>query len=185
MANINLLPWREEQRNELTQEFGILMGIGVAFVGAIIFAIHMYIGSLIDYQVSRNKILEDEIQRLDKALKQISSLESTKAKLLKRMNVIQSLQQTRPQVVHLFDEITRTVPEGIFLDSITQTGENLTIEGVAESNGRVSAYMRNIEASEWLATPKLKVIKNEKNSFRSSQFTLTTQTSQPKDDGGK
>ena len=100
------------------------------------------------------------------------------------MEVIQSLQQTRPQIVHLFDELVRTVPEGIFLKNIKQNGKNLTIDGVAESNGRVSAYMRNIDASDWMSTPKLKVIKTLSGSLRSSEFTLTTRQSEPKTDKG-
>lgn len=186
MANINLLPWREEERKELTQQFLIVMGVCVGFVGMVIFAIHIFIGNSIDHQTSRNIFLQDEIARLDKALKEISNLENTKEKLLARMEVIQSLQQRRPQIVHLFDEITRTVPEGIYLNSIKQTGNKLTINGVAESNGRVSAYMRNIDASQWMSTPKLKVIKTKKGSFRSSTFTITTSQSAPKDaEGGK
>ena len=186
MANINLLPWREEERKELTQQFLIVMGFCATLVGALIFFVHVSIGNVIDNQVSRNKVLQDEIKRLDQQLKQISSLESTKSKLLARMDVIQSLQQTRPQVVHLFDEFVRTVPEGIYLNSIKQSGKNLTIQGIAESNGRVSAYMRNIDASEWMSTPKLKIIKTKQGSLRSSEFTLTTSQSEPKSDkGGK
>ena len=184
MAKINLLPWREEQRKEQTQSFLITMGLSVVFVAASLFAVHFFINNQIDYQTNRNNILKAEITRLDKELKQIATLESTKEKLLSRMEVIQSLQQTRPQIVHLFDELVRTVPEGIFLKNIKQNGKNLTIDGVAESNGRVSAYMRNIDASDWMSTPKLKVIKTLSGSLRSSEFTLTTRQSEPKTDKG-
>jgi type IV pilus assembly protein PilN len=98
------------------------------------------------------------------------------------MEVIQSLQQRRPQIVHLFEEIVRTVPEGIYLTSIKQTGKSMTINGIAESNGRVSAYMRNIDASEWMATPKLKVIETKKGTLRSSKFILTTSQSAPNEE---
>ena len=175
MANINLLPWREERRKEQTQSFLITMGLSVAAVAAAIFAVHFFIGNQIDYQTNRNDTLKAEISRLNKALKQIANLESTKEKLLSRMEVIQSLQQTRPQIVHLFDELVRTVPEGIYLN-----GKNLTINGVAESNGRVSAYMRNIDASDWMSTPRLKVIKTLTGTLRSSEFTLNTLQSAPK-----
>jgi len=184
MANINLLPWREEERKELTQQFLILMGIGVAFVIMVVFAIHVFIGNSIDNQVQRNAILQAEITRLNKALKEISDLENTKEQLLSRMEVIQSLQQTRPQIVHLFDEIVRTVPEGIYLNNIKQQGKSLTIDGVAESNGRVSAYMRNIDASDWMSTPKLKIIKTIKGTLRSSEFQLLTSQSEPKPSEG-
>ena len=184
MANINLLPWREEQRKELTQQFLIVMGVCAAFAGMIIFGVHIFIGNQMDYQNDRNNFLKNEITRLDKELKQIDNLENTKEKLLSRMEVIQSLQQTRPQIVHLFDELVRTVPEGIYLNSIKQKGKKLTIDGIAESNGRVSAYMRNLDTSDWMKTPKLKVIKTKKGSLRSSEFTLITTQSEPKSSTG-
>ena len=95
------------------------------------------------------------------------------------MDVIQSLQQQRPQIVHLFDDFVRTVPEGIYLRDIKQEGDQLTIKGVAESNGRVSAYMRNIDSSDWMSTPKLKVIETKKGTLRSSNFTLVTSQTSP------
>ena len=114
------------------------------------------------------------------ALKEIQQLENTKDELLSRMEVIQSLQARRPQIVHLFDEIVRTVPEGIYLTGVKQSGKSLTINGVAESNGRVSAYMRNIDASDWMSTPKLTVIETRKGTLRSSNFVLTTSQTTPK-----
>jgi len=186
MAKINLLPWREELRKEQTRQFATVMALSVFFTGAIILLVHVTIAGQISHQNKRNKILTDEITALDVALKEIEGLESTKAKLLSRMDVIQSLQRQRPEIVHLFDEFVRTVPEGIYLKSIKQSGKGLTIQGIAESNGRVSAYMRNIDASEWMATPKLKVIETEKGTLRSSSFILTTSQASPKsskDDG--
>ena len=121
----------------------------------------------------------DEIATLDASLKQIDALEETKEQLLARMDVIQSLQQQRPQIVHLFDDFVRTVPEGIYLRDIKQEGDQLTIQGVAESNGRVSAYMRNIDSSDWMTTPKLKVIESKAGALRSSDFTLVTSQTSP------
>ena len=181
MAHINLLPWREEQRQEQTRQFATVTVLSLVLTGAIIFLIHITFSNQIDHQKYRNKILQDEITRLDASLKQIEALEETKEQLLSRMDVIQSLQQQRPQIVHLFDDFVRTVPEGIFLTNIKQQGEQLTIKGVAESNGRVSAYMRNIDSSEWMATPKLKVIETRKGTLRSSDFTLVTSQSLPDD----
>ena len=182
MAHINLLPWREEQRQEQTRQFATITALSLVLTGALFFMIHASIESQIDHQKYRNKILTDEITRLDASLKQIETLEETKEQLLARMDVIQSLQQRRPQIVHLFDDLVRTIPEGIFLTKIKQSGERLTIQGIAESNGRVSAYMRNIDASEWMATPKLKVIETKKGTLRSSSFTLETAQSRPNDD---
>lgn len=179
MAHINLLPWREEQRREQLRQFATMAGLSVLLTLAIVFLIHMLISKQIDYQNLRNATLQNEINTLNASLKQIADLEDTKEQLLSRMDIIQSLQQKRPQVVHLFDEIVRTVPEGIYLTSIVQNGDTLTIKGVAESNGRVSAYMRNIDASDWLGTPKLQVIETRKGTLRSSNFTLITSQTFP------
>jgi type IV pilus assembly protein PilN len=185
MAHINLLPWREEQRQEQTRQFATVTALSMALTGAIIFLVHVTFNNQIDHQNFRNKILQDEIKTLDDSLKQIATLEDTKEQLLARMDVIQSLQQRRPQIVHLFDDFVRTVPEGIYLTNIKQQGDQLTIKGVAESNGRVSAYMRNIDASAWMATPKLNVIETKKGTLRSSDFTLTTSQTLPDDKKAK
>lgn len=179
MAHINLLPWREEQRQEQTRQFATVAVLSLALTGAAIFMVHVAINNQTSHQQFRNKMLQDEIKTLDVSLKQIETLEETKDQLLARMDIIQSLQRQRPQIVHLFDDFVRTVPEGIYLTSIKQQGTDLTIQGVAESNGRVSAYMRNIDASGWMATPKLKVIEMKKGTLRSADFTLETSQSRP------
>jgi len=181
MAKINLLPWREELLKEQTRQFATLTGLCAFMTIAVVALVHFNISRDIDHQNARNNILQSEIQQLDISLKQIKGLEETKSKLLSRMEIIQSLQRQRPEIVHLFDEIVRTVPDGLYLTSIKQNGKSLTIRGVAESNGRVSAYMRNIDASKWLSTPKLKVIQSKKGTLRSSDFEITTSQSSPKD----
>ncbi|MCW8922061.1 MAG: PilN domain-containing protein [Gammaproteobacteria bacterium] len=185
MAKINLLPWREELRAEQTREFVTILGLCAFMTIAIVAAVHLNITGQINHQQFRNTTLTNEIAELDLALKEIDALEETKQELLSRMEVIQSLQQQRPQIVHLFDEFVKTVPEGIYLTSIKQNGQALTINGVAESNGRVSAYMRNIDLSDWMATPKLTVIETKKNSKGSSNFVLTTSQSNPKGEDGE
>ena len=185
MAHINLLPWREEQRQEQTRQFATVTALSLILTGAIVFVIHIAFNNQIAHQQYRNKILQDEITTLDTALKQIEELEETKEQLLSRMDVIQSLQRQRPQIVHLFDDIVRTVPEGIYLTSIKQSGDKLTIKGVAESNGRVSAYMRNIDAADWMSTPRLQVIETKKGTLRSSNFTLVTSQSSPNESDEK
>ncbi len=182
MANINLLPWREEQRKEKTRQFASMTGFSVVLTLCVVGLVHVTISSQISHQNVRNKVLSDEIARLDIALIEIAGLEETKQKLLSRMDIIQSLQQKRPQIVHLFDDMVRTVPEGIYLTAIKQKETNITINGVAESNGRVSAYMRNIDTSGWMATPKLTVIESKTGTLRSSDFTLTTSQASPKSD---
>ena len=185
MAKINLLPWREELRAEQTRQFVTMLGLFAFMTVTIVAAVHLNIARQINHQQFRNGTLTKEIAQLDLALKEIDTLEETKQKLLSRMEVIQSLQHQRPQIVHLFDEFVRTVPEGIYLTSIKQSGKALTINGVAESNGRVSAYMRNIDSSDWMATPKLTVIETKKGSMGSSNFVLTTSQSTPKGEDGE
>ena len=179
MAHINLLPWREELRQEQTRQFATVTVLSLILTGALMFLVHATFNGQINHQNYRNKMLQDEIKTLDASLKQIETLEDTKEQLLARMDVIQSLQQQRPQIVRLFDDFVRTVPEGIYLRNIKQEGTQLTIQGVAESNGRVSAYMRNIDASDWMSTPKLKVIETKKGAYRSSDFTLVTSQTSP------
>ncbi len=184
MAHINLLPWREELRAEQTKTFTSLLILAAILTAAVVFLVNFTINNQISHQKVRNGVLQQEITKLDLALAEIQELEDTKQELLSRMEVIQSLQSRRPQIVHLFDEIVRTVPEGIYLTAIKQSGSKLNINGVAESNGRVSAYMRNIDNSEWMSTPKLTVIETKKDSLRSSNFVLTTSLSTPKGEAG-
>lgn len=182
MARINLLPWREELRKEQTRQFLSMLAISAVLTAAILLLVYVNFSKMIDYQNFRNNLLSTEITKLEAQLKQIAELESTKAQLLSRMEIIQSLQQKRPQVVHIFDEIVRTLPEGIYLTTLKQQGDNFEFTGISESNGRVSAYMRNIEASEWMKNPKLKVIEAKRKDGRGSEFILELVQTSPHDD---
>lgn len=161
MARINLLPWREELRKEKQREFAFTMAGSAIVGGLLVLMAHMQINSMIEGQNARNRFIEAEIVKLDKRIAEIRELESTKTKLLARMNVIQQLQSNRPLSVHLMDEIVRTLPEGVYLNKIEQKDSDLTFTGIAQSNARVSAYMRNIDGSAWLSKPKLDVIQTE------------------------
>lgn len=158
MAQINLLPWRESLRKKRLREFGVAVGGMMVIALLLLLMSHLHIASMIDNQNKRNDFLKKEIATVEKKILEIETLESTKAKLLARMEVIQELQSSRPGVVHLFEELVATVPEGAFLTQVVQSGKNIQIEGRAQSNARVSAYMRNIDASEWLGRPRLMVI---------------------------
>lgn len=150
MARINLLPWREERRKLRQQEFFILLGASaVAAILAVIVGM-WFIGSQIDAQTERNDILSREIKALDGQIAEIEELDRQRDRLIARKQIIEQLQATRSQMVHLFDELVRTLPEGVQLNSIKQGGQTLTLEGFAQSNARVSAYMRNLDASAWL-----------------------------------
>jgi len=179
MAHINLLPWRDELRAEQTKQFTNSAILSLVFAGVVFYAIYSQLNGQLENQKRRNNILNTEISKLDTELKEIQDLETTKNKLLARMDIIQSLQQKRPQIVHIFDEIVRTVPDGITLLTLEQKGDDLTIKGLAESNGRVSAYMRNIDASEWMSNPKLKYIETKQKSFRNAEFVLNVKQSAP------
>lgn len=174
MGQINLLPWREERRKELTAKF-LAQAIGIAVVAALIVgAGRVHVGHQVSYQQARNQYLQSEIDILNTKLQEIKDIEKTKANLLARMNVIQELQRSRPEIVHLFEELVTTLPEGVWLQSIEQKDKNLNIQGSAESNARVSAYMRNLEASGWLKNPILEVIQANKDE-RIAHFKLRLQ----------
>ncbi len=174
MAKINLLPWREELRQLKQQEFLTGIGLAVLLTAALLGAVHMHIEGLKNYQNSRNQMLKKEISVIDKKIEEIRDIETKKNKLLTKIDVIQKLQESRPQIVHLFDELPKSTPEGIYLTKFKQSGDSLTMAGMAQSNARVSAYMRAIEASPWLDNPKLNVIqaKGKSNSIHMNDFTM-------------
>ena len=173
MTKINLLPWREERRRQKTSDFGALAGQVAIATGVLMFVVWLYLGTVTDYHKLRNQYLQGQIDILNTKLQQIRQLEQTKANLLARMNIIQELQRRRPEVVHLFEELVTTVPEGVWLDSIKQAGKTLLIEGNAESNARISAYMRNLESSKWLKNPVLDVIEaGKEDESRVAEFRL-------------
>ena len=163
MAKINLLPWRQERRAEQQKQLLSITGLSVVLVLLVIVATHLEISRQVGSQLKRNTYIKAEITKVEKQLTEIRSLGKDKHQLLDRMKIIQQLQQNRPEVVHLFDEIARQIPEGVFLISLSQKGKQLTIQGMAQSNARVSDFMRNISASEWMSDPKLDVIEAGKD----------------------
>lgn len=180
MANINLLPWREEYRQEKKKEFQVQI-FGVALVaGLAAFVWISMVDSAIDDQRQRNSILDSEIQILDKQVKEIQELKKKREELIARMRVIQDLQGTRPTIVRYFDEMVRAVPEGVFFSKMVRTGNSISIEGVTESSNRVSTFMRNLDQSEWFADPNLKSIKaNPSFGEQAAEFSLQVQVVLP------
>jgi len=151
MAHINLLPWRDELRKKKQQQFAVV-GAGTAILGALLVLLaHMQMEGLIETQNQRNQFLDKEIAELDTKIAKIKDMEKTKNALLARMDIIQQLQRSRPQSVHLMDQLVYTLPDGVYLKKIAQQDLALTLSGVAQSNARVSAYMRNIDGSQWMA----------------------------------
>jgi len=161
MARINLLPWREAERSRRQKQFAIAAFSAAAAVLLIGLALRFQLDSMIDGQEARNDLLSNEIRLLDIRIKEVRELEATKADLLARMDVIQELQQSRPEIVHLFDEVVDAIPEGVYLTRLTQTGSQIVVEGRAQSNARVSAFMRKINAAEWINDPVLLLIENK------------------------
>ncbi len=161
MARINLLPWREERRKQRQQEFYVILG-GAAALGLVAFvAINWQIGQMQDYQENRNQLLRNEIVELNRQIKRIEDLERKRADMLARKVVIEELQKSRSEIVHLFDQVVRTIPDGVRLASAKQQGRRLTLDGVAESNAKVSAYMRSLEASPWMRAADLNLTQAE------------------------
>src|SRR5688572_19290575 len=172
MPRINLLPWREEERKE--RKLGFVVALGAATLGSAVaaFGAYLMLSSMIDGQDSRNERLRSEIKLLDKQIEEINNLESSKQKFIARMEIIEKLQRSRPEIVHLFDEIVRQLPEGVYLTSVKQTNKRLKFDGVAQSSTRVSAFMRNIDGSEWLRNPDLEVVETKQGQTSGSSFTL-------------
>ncbi len=176
MARINLLPWREERRKQRQREFGVMIAGALSITVLLGVYVNMHISGIIDHQKARNGFLKSEIAEVDQKIKEIKELEKTKAKLLARINIIQELQGSRPEIVHLFDELVTRTPEGSYLTDVEQKGKVVTIKGRAQSNARVSSYMRNVDASKWLGVPNLQVIENkDKTGTGFSHFTLAVQ----------
>ncbi|MEE9158711.1 MAG: PilN domain-containing protein [Gammaproteobacteria bacterium] len=173
MAKINLLPWRAALRKERQTRFYITVGMAIVVTLSIWGVVHLFFEQLISYQKSRNQYLQGQIVLLDKKIKEIKELEREKERLLARMRAIERLQANRPLIVRLFDEMVTSLPEGVSLKQVTQKGAVITIDGIAQSNARVSNFMRNLEESPWLATPELDIIQTtDQKGTRISNFTL-------------
>ncbi len=186
MPRINLLPWREELRVQRRAEYLVALGICAVFAIAVWFGMHLYVNEKIKQQERRNSFLNEKIVFLDKKIEEIRRLEKEKESLIARMKAIETLQTSRPIIVHLFDELVTTLPEGVYLKEVTQKGDSVTIRGVAQSNARVSNYMRNVESSEWVKDPKLSIIQSKtEDGRRIADFTLKLKQSAPKPEGEK
>ncbi|HEX7964351.1 MAG TPA: PilN domain-containing protein [Gammaproteobacteria bacterium] len=173
MARINLLPWREERRKARQTQFNILAGV-VAAAGAFsVFLMYLWMNEAISIQNERNAYMTDQIKLMDSKLDEIKDLQDTKQNLLARMQIIQQLQQSRPVVVHLFDQLVKTLPPGVYLSSVTESGANLTIEGSAESSARISTYLRNIDSSPFMGEPNLTVVQKDPVKSGAQKFTIT------------
>ncbi|HET9694387.1 MAG TPA: PilN domain-containing protein [Steroidobacteraceae bacterium] len=172
MPRINLLPWREAERKRKRQEFILSLGAAVATAALVTLLGHWQMSASISHQQARNDLLGREIAALDKQIEEINGLDAQKRRLLARMEIIETLQRSRPEIVHVFDEVVRVLPEGVYLTYLKQTGARFELRGVAQSSTRVSSFMRNIEASEWLTDPTLQIVETKSEAGRGAEFTL-------------
>ncbi len=187
MPRINLLPWRDEQRKERKVKFMVALGVAAVAALVVTFGAYLMYGSMIDGQEARNEKLRTEIKKLDQQIEEINDLENAKQKFIARMEIIEKLQRSRPEIVHVFDEIVRTMPDGVYLTGVKQTDKRFKFEGVAQSSTRVSTFMRNLDGSEWLRNPELEVVQTGKDKVAGSNFTLYADqvSTSGQDDGGK
>jgi type IV pilus assembly protein PilN len=180
MAQINLLPWREERRQELKKEFLVTMALVVALGVGLVLLADRVVNSQIDNQNARNQYLQQNIKELDKQVAEIRNLQKRRNQLLDRMRVIQELQGNRPIIVRVLDQLVRTVPDGVFYTNLSTKGKRISISGIAESNNRVSSLMRRLDASDWLASPNLdKVQAAPQYGDQATKFNLTVKVQAP------
>jgi len=173
MPRINLLPWREAERKRKRQEFYLSLGAALATAALVALLGRWEISASIEHQQQRNQVLTDEISKLDKQIEEINGLDAQKRRLLARMEIIETLQRSRPEIVHIFDELVRVLPEGVYLTSLKQSGGRFEIHGIAQSSTRVSTFMRNIDASEWLSEPALQIVESkDRDATGGANFTL-------------
>jgi type IV pilus assembly protein PilN len=183
MQEINLLPWREQRREELRKQFFIMLAASALLASVAVGGYWFVMNTAIDGQKARNSYVNAEIQLLEKQVREIKGLKKRKKQMLERMKVIQDLQGRRPVVVRVFDEIARLVPRGVFFGELTRTGDAFNLSGVAQSNNRVASLMRNIDKSDWFKGPNLrKVTANRSYGPQANNFVLSFKLDASKQD---
>jgi len=155
MAKINLLPWREELREQRNKEYYAVLGLTAAVAFLLVYLVSGYYQGRLENQNARNSYVAREMRVLDEKISEIQDLQNTREELIERMELIQALQGNRPVIVRIFDEVARSVPDDLFFTELSVKGENVTVSGVAKSNNRVAALMRNFDRSEWFTDPVL------------------------------
>ncbi|MCH9673841.1 MAG: PilN domain-containing protein [Gammaproteobacteria bacterium] len=183
MKTINLLPWREDLRKRRQKEFAAMAVAAVIAMLGVVLVVHWDFNGRIEFQQKRNTYLKEQISVLDRKIAKIKDIETEKQNLLARMEIIQALQLSRPEIVHVFDDLVGTLPEGLYYTDVRQRGRDLEVRGVAQSNARVSSLMRNLDGSEWLQDPALVEIKkraqNPNEIGRLSDFGLRFKQAKP------
>ena len=158
MAGLNLLPWREAARKDSQKKFVVMVVGSIVVAAGTVFGVFSFYQDQINKQDERNNYLQTEIKTLDKTIAEIKKLDVTRKALLDRITIIEGLQSTRPGIVHLFDEMVKSLPKGMYLTSLEQKKTKIKLEGKAESNARVSSYMNRLDMSPWLSSSALNII---------------------------
>ena len=185
MANINLLPWREAQRRERNRVTTVSCVAILLAAVALVFLAGSVVDSRISHQEDRNNYLQGEIRGLARVIREIEDLREKRDALVARMEVIQRLQANRAQIVHVFDDLVTKLPKGVYFEGIDKNDQRLHIDGKAQSNGRVSAFMRNLDASDWFSNPDLKVVDViDQNGTQLSDFDVEVRETGLNDDAG-
>ena len=174
MPQINLLPWRDEQRKRRQKEFIVSAVIAALMMGGVVLGVHLHYESRIAYQEQRNTFIETEIAALDKRITEIEDLKKERDRLIARTQIIQDLQSGRPEIVHVFDELVTTLPDGVYYTKVTQKGRALNLQGVAQSNARVASLMRGLDTSTWFENPSLVEIKDDSQTQKDSPVRLSS-----------
>jgi type IV pilus assembly protein PilN len=190
-TTINLLPWREWRRKRLQREFILQLVLAAVLGGAIWFFWNSAVSARVEDQESRNAYIQEQITKLDDKIKEIEKLEQRRSDLVERMEVIQELQGNRPTIVYLFDQLVKTLPDGVHYTSVERNGKKFSISGVSDSNNRISRLMRNFEDSRWFEKPNLQTVSAEENAAgegndqqsQSNEFQLTVRQANPRDEG--
>lgn len=184
MANINLLPWREARRVERKRDFLFSLALVALVSGLVVLLVDQFVNAEINHQNRRNEYLRQNIAELDAKVAEIRDLERKRRELIDRMRVIQELQGNRPIIVRIMDQLVRTVPDGVFYTSLTSSADGITVEGVAESNNRVSSLMRRMEGSDWLEEPNLDAVRAASEfGDQATTFNLTVSIQLPTQEG--
>ena len=173
MPAVNLLPWREDQRRKRQRRFLFALGAAVLAGGTTVYAARLTVQGLLADQHARNRAIRNEIELIDVHLEELTRIESRRDQLLTRMRIIVEMQRSRPRTVHLFDELVEILPAGVQLVEVAQNGHRVVLVGLAESNSRVAALIRNIESSPWLQAPRLELVETAaEGGVRSARFTI-------------
>lgn len=185
MTRINLLPWREERRQELQRQFFSILGGVAVLAGLCVYVVYAFYSGEVSSQIARNKYVESEIAELEIKISEIRELQDRRDQIVDSMKVIQELQGNRPVIVHSMEAIASTIPKGVYYTKIEKTGLNYKMFGIAETNNRISKLMRNLDESDWFKNPvlvKVTVIKDANDQEKANSFELMVTQETPADD---